>query len=351
MILNRNKLGQLKPKSYHPADIERPSENIIIGDSIAAHSLRQMAALAAASDGPVLLTGPSGSGKTVTARAVHAASAQRNRPFVTVNCSTLSSDDAVLSVFGINAAYVYNPLNNGSMFAQAAGGTLYLDEIADLPADAQAILEKLIEGADIPGMQKRRNQKDYVRIIASTSQCLASLIGEDMFRQDLFYSLSLLTIPVPPLRQRRDDIAGLIDYFLMDRPSADHFTLERAAQQILEAHYWPGNIRELRNLVARSCLFYPGGPISASRMAALLNMGQPSRHAAVTIEQKSNSVAIEPGFNLKAYLDDEEMRYIQTALTQSKGIVQHAADLSGIKRTTFIEKMKRHGINVDEYKK
>jgi sigma-54 dependent transcriptional regulator, flagellar regulatory protein len=351
MILSRYKSNRLKPKSYRPAAVERPSDNIIIGDSVAAHSLRQMTALAAAADSPLLLTGPSGSGKKVTAHAVHAASARRNRPFITVNCSTLAEENAALTIFGISEAHSHNLENHESMFAMARGGTLFFDEIADLSLELQAILERLLEGADIPGMGKRRDPQDYVRIVASTSRCLASLIGEDLFRQDLFYSLSLLTIPVPPLRQRRDDIAELIDYFLMDRPAEDHFTLDGAAMQLLEAHYWPGNIRELRNIVARACLFHPGGPIGARRMSALLNMGQPSRQVSASVEPKSQTVTIEPGFNLKSYLDDEEMRFIQSALIQTHGIVQHAADLSGIKRTTFIEKMKRHGINPNHFRK
>jgi sigma-54 specific flagellar transcriptional regulator A len=351
MILSRHKSSRNKPKSYRSVETLRPSENIIIGDSSAAHSLRQMAALAAATESPLLLTGPTGSGKTVTARAVHAASAHRNGPFIAVNCSTLTNENAAFSVFGINAAHTHNPDYDGSMFAQARGGTLFLDAISDLPMDLQAILEKLLEGADMPGMEKRRSPKDYVRIIASSNQCLASLIGQDLFRQDLFYNLSLLTIPVPPLRQRRDDIPAWIDYFLMNTPLADHFTLDRAAIELLDAHYWPGNIRELRNVVARACLFHPGGPIGVRRMGALLNMGQPSRQTSVIAEPKSYSVAITPGFNLKSYLDEEEMRFIQSALVQTNGVVQHAADLSGIKRTTFIEKMKRHGINPDHFRK
>ncbi len=342
-------------KAGKEAEFERLPDDVIIGDGGAAHSLRQMVALAAASDGPLLLTGPAGCGKKVAARAVYAASPQRNHPFVTVNVAALAEQNAIELLFGIGAEQ-HRRARPPSLFAQARGGMLFFDEIADLSLECQALLEQLLNHAEIPGMPSspKRNSAeptDKVRIIAASSQCLASKIGEDRFRQDLYYHLSLLSIHVPPLRQRREDIATLIDYFQMAHPTAQRFVMDGAALQLLEAYHWPGNIRELRNLVARACLFHPGRPLGARRMAALLTMGQPLRSKPHRQSKPNDLVGIGPGFNLKAYLDDEELRFIQSALQQAGGIVQHAADLSGLKRTTFIEKMKRYGINQAEFKK
>ncbi|NJM49797.1 MAG: sigma 54-interacting transcriptional regulator [Sphingomonadales bacterium] len=327
------------------AEIAKLPDNIIIGESNAAHSLRQMAALAAGTGAPLLLTGPAGSGKEVAARAVHAASRQRNGPFVRVNCSTLG-DDGLMVLFGINPNG-QDGRGSQSYFEMAAFGTLFLDEIADLPLPLQAMVQQILEEKPVPGLPLEPRHYRRVRIIAATRTGLGSLIGEDQFRQDLYYSLSLLTIAVPPLRQRRGDIAMLIDYFLMPKPAAERFTLETGAMQLLETHFWPGNIRELRNVVARASLFHPGTIIGAQRMGALLKMGEPMKSHQASAEPPSN---ISPGFNLKAHLDEEEKRFIQTALKQTKGVVQHAANLSGLKRTTFIEKMKRHAIKRTDYR-
>ncbi len=341
-------------KSLAAAEIKTLPDNVIIGDSDGAHAMRQMAALAAGTTSPVLLTGPAGSGKNVAARAVHAASARRNGAFVSVDCSALTDDDASHLLFGITGGSKAAAAKQKALYDTARGGTLFLDEVGDLPLDAQAILEELLEDENgaVPGMAVTAGHRPDARIITASSQCLASQIGDDLFRQDIYYNLSLLTIPVPPLRQRREDISILIDYFQMDKPLAERFTLDRAAMQLLHAHYWPGNVRELRNLVARACLFHPGRPIGARRMGALLNMGQPMRSAVGSAADTAPDIApITPGFNLKAYLDDEEMRFIESALVQAEGVVQHAADLSGLKRTTFIEKMKRHGISRSNFRK
>lgn len=350
MYLNHHQL-----KSRDDSAMRRLPGNVIIGDSTAAHDLRQMVALAAGSDGPLLLTGPAGCGKKVAARAIYAASPQRNHPLITVNIAALAKTNATEMLFGIGAGR-RSGAHPPSLYERAQGGILLFEEIADLSLECQALLQQLLNGAKIPGMPPalKHGSTEHaatVRIIAASSQCLASKIGEVRFRQDLYYQLSRLSIHVPPLRQRREDIPALIDYFLMEHPAAQRFTMNGAALQMLEAYPWPGNIHELRNLVARACLFHPGRLLGARRMTALLHMGQPLRSRARRPGKGDNLVGIGPGFNLKAYLDDEELRFIQSALQQAGGVVQHAADLSGLKRTTFIEKMKRHGIDRADYKK
>lgn len=345
--------NQIYPHGH--AAMERLPGDVIVGDGGAAHSLRQMVALAAGSDAPLLLTGPAGSGKKVAARAVHAASPRRDHPIITVNLAALTGTNAAETLFGIGAGRT-GQAKAPSMYERARGGILFFDEIAGLPLECQALLAQLNGGSAIPGMpvtpeKNGREAAQTMRIIAASSQCLASMIGERRFRQDLYYHLSRLSIHVPPLRQRREDIAGLINYFLLEHAPAQRFKMDGAALQTLEAYGWPGNIRELRNLVARACLFHPGQLLGARRMAGLLDMGQTLRSRGTRAARNENLVGIGPGFNLKAHLDDEEFRFIQSALHQARGVVQHAADLSGLKRTTFLEKMKRHGVDRADYKK
>lgn len=336
MYMSHHELDCLKG-----AELEWLPDNIIIGDGSAAHCLRQMVALAASSDSAILLTGSTGSGKTVAARAIHAASPRRNNPFVAVNAASLNGEHAIERLFGIAASGT--ECGRETLFRQAEGGTLYFDEIANLPLEIQALLEQWISHRLLPGISA--DAAGGFRIIAASSQCLASMIGAGSFRQDLFYHLSLLSIPIPPLRHRREDIPVLIDYFQMDKPAETRFIPESSALQLLSAYHWPGNIRELRNLVARACLFHPGQPVGTRRMGALLHMGQPTRTAKMADAIPPDSSAMKASFNLKAHLEQEEYHFIVSALRQAKGTVQHAADMSGVKRTTFIEKMKRHGIN------
>jgi DNA-binding NtrC family response regulator len=327
----------------HPQiECETLPDNVIIGNSEAAKSLRQMVALAAGTDSALYLSGPSGSGKEVAARAVHATSARREYPFVKVYTSNLTPETAAAILCGTN--------QNGDdgLIARAQGGTLFIDELADLSSDVQAILLRLLECSEVLPYGAHFAVQANVRILAASTQSLPILIGEGQFRQDLYYQLSSLSIPVPPLRLRKEDIGLLIDYFLLEKPMKRRFTIENEAMKLLQAQYWPGNIRELRNLVSRAFLFHPGQRIGVRRMDALISMGQPNsikpRHKKAT----QDVICIEEGFCLKSFLADEEKRYILSAIAQTKGVIQHAADLAGLKRTTFVEKMRRHGI---KYKK
>jgi sigma-54 dependent transcriptional regulator, flagellar regulatory protein len=315
--------------------------DVIVGNSTAAHSLRQMAALAAGSSGPLLITGPNGSGKECVARAIHAASPRRSGPFVKIRCglqempraNTTNFSDDPYSIAGLETAH---------------GGTLFLDDAEEMSIDVQTLVAHLIGEQAAPSLLAPMPAPLDVRVVASTSQCLATMVTDGNFKQDLYYSLSSLTLPVPPLRQRREDLDVLIDYFLEKKHPAQHFSLNWAAMQVLRMHHWPGNVRELRNLVARACLFHCGQTIGAKRVNALLAMGQPLRAGPETVRNWNTPIhradAFKPGFNLKTYLEEEEKRFLQTALDRANGVVQHAADLSGIKRTTFIEKMRRLGI-------
>ncbi len=348
MIINDNKgtKGAIVSPNSCPNDV-------IIGNSVAAHSLRQMAALAAGSDSPVLITGPRGCGKETAARAIHAASARRNGPFVKINCGAQSFENIPARDFP--ASRDTRPKSDAAL-ENAHLGTLYLADIEEMCVDVQLLVWRLLTLRSTNRAPEPFGPALDIRVIAATSQSIAYKVSEGTFRQDLYYRLASLTLPVPPLRQRREDIAILIDHFQLDQAHDRRFTIDWAAQQALCGYSWPGNIRELRHLVARTCVFHPGQNIGAHRMRSLLSMGQAATGKVGRAVPPQNAVSgkdgpIAGGFCLKTHLADEELRYLQSALEQTKGIVQHAADITGMKRTTFLEKMRRHGMERRQYRR
>lgn len=329
------------------------ANDVIIGDSVAAQSLRQMAALAAGSDSPILITGPRGCGKETAARAIHASSARRNGPFIKVNCGAKSFENILARDF---QASVDTPPRPDGALENAHLGTLYLSDIDEMCVDVQLLIWRLLSLQPTKRAPEPFGPALDIRVIAATSQSVAHKVSEGTFRQDLYYRLASLTLPVPPLRQRREDIAILIDYFQREQSPGQRFTIDWAAQQALCGHSWPANIRELRHLVARTCAFHPGQIIGSHRMRSLLAMGQTAARKADRGGRANGPVfgndgPIAGGFSLKAHLADEELRYLQSALEQAKGIVQHAADITGMKRTTFLEKMRRHGMERRQYRR
>jgi sigma-54 dependent transcriptional regulator, flagellar regulatory protein len=328
-----------------PTDVDFSIQReLIVGNSDATNTLRSMISLAAGSDSPLLLSGPAGSGKELAARAVHKASSRSSSPFITINCSALSSEIPLEQIFGPHASMAGNLHNKDSgLIKQANGGTVYFSEIGDLPQSMQKGLLWLIDDSQHRATGIKNINPYNIRIIAANTQCLGSLVDDGNFRHDLYARLTPLTLNVPPLKHRRDDIESLIEHFLKASNTDQRFRYDRPALQVLKAHIWPGNIAELRKLVARACLLHPGQVIGELRMSALLSMGQIYRGSSGLLPELPTP-QITSGFNLKAHLDDEESRYIVAALNKSRGVVQHAAELAGLKRTTFIEKMRRHGI-------
>ncbi len=305
-----------------PGDIPLRSHSVeqnIIGRSAAARELRQMTELAAMANYPVLLTGPIGSGKENTARALHDASRLRAYQFMRLNCAQMSHDALAMAI-GDDAVI----------------GIRFLHHVDHLSHQLQDMLVKRLDKDAISGHRKSR-------IVVATNACLFSMIDDGAFNKNLHYRLSLLHIPVPSLRQRRDDIPAFIDHFLSQMTNETRFMPNQAAINALCDCEWSGNLRELRHVIARGALFYPGQHVDVHQMRSLIAMGQPNRRVIKETEDPIDTHQPRH-FNLQGHLRDEEARFIQYALDTSKGVVKHAAELSGMRRTTFVEKMRRHGI-------
>ncbi len=308
----------------------RAAQQVIVGKSPAAQALKQMVWLAASAQCPLLLTGQRGTGKKEVAAAVHMASPRSAHPYVALNGADMAID---------------GEKGYWQQIVACNGGTLFLDDIHALPHKVQLEILHLVDRSTLQNAAPLD-----IRLIAASDQCLINLAGEGGFLPDLYYRLSLMTLPVPTLKQRRADIPMIVDQMLLAVPPQDRFSLDGPAMRLLCAQEWRGNLHELRAIINRTASLHPGKKIGAARIQMLLTMGHPHRIMPPAEHALSGRPMLAPGFDLKIYLDEEEERFLRSALQKADGIVQAAAELSGIKRTTFVEKMRRHGIKRAEYR-
>lgn len=347
----------------HPDD----PEHHLIGESAAISEICSLIRYAAATEIPVMITGPSGCGKEVVAKALHRCSARAGEKFVGVNCGAIPRDLLESELFGHEKGSFTGAIaQRKGRFEDASEGTLFLDEIGDMPFDMQVKLLRVLEEKTIERIGGNQPIKINSRIISATHQNLDQAICSKRFREDLFYRLSVFPIDIPPLKHRREDIAPLIDHFLQPAHSANHrIGFSNGAMQRLKIYDWPGNVRELRNIVERAGLLFPGMMISEAQVSSLFRRRAsnspthevesmqvrsvgPSRHEPVSRLRADSAIpdrtAFDQGFDLKKHLQAEERRLMLSALKAAAGVVSEAAELVNLRRTTFVEKMKRHKI-------
>jgi DNA-binding NtrC family response regulator len=285
----------------------------------------------------VLITGESGTGKELIARAIHYGSARRNEPFIPVNCVAIPGELAESMLFGhMRGAFTGATMDRKGCFEQADGGTLFLDEIGDMPALLQAKLLRVLEDGCVLPVGASEPKRVDVRIVAATNANLQAKIERGAFRQDLFFRLARYRIALPPLRERREDIPVLATHFLklLAREMGLHATeLTERASAALSGHAFPGNVRELRNIIERALIESGGEPIQPSDLHL-----PPGMASAVIATGGHDEPAETPGelpFNIKAAEDV----LIQRALAQTNGNIAEAARLLGIHRTRIYRKM------------
>ena len=306
----------------------------------------------------VLITGESGTGKEWTARAIHEMSPRREGPFVPVNCGAIPADLLESELFGHEkGAFTGAVSTRIGRFEAAEGGTLFLDEIGDMSLPMQVKLLRVLQERVFERVGSNESRAADVRIIAATHRNLEEEIMLNRFREDLYYRLNVFPIELPPLRDRLEDLAELIDSSLSTcvKAGLDPVQLTEAAIRALGHYEWPGNVRELSNLMERLCILYPGGKVDPRLL--------PSRYTGDTdidihddaIETHQHAASGMPadilaacnGMPLKDYLESIEIALIDAALSEAGGIVAHAAERLQIRRTTLSEKMKRYGIALD----
>jgi DNA-binding NtrC family response regulator len=306
-----------------------------LGQGEPVRRLMAQASRVASSDVSVLVLGESGTGKELIARALHDASPRAAEPFVTVDCGAITPTLFSSELFGHErGAFTGAERQHIGAFERAHGGTLFLDEIGELPAELQSALLGALERRRVRRVGGRDDIEVDVRLVSATHRDLRSQVNSSAFRLDLFYRIAVVTLSVPPLRERREDIPGLIEHFLSDAGYSgrlgDVFPPD-ALKQLL-SHPWPGNVRELRNFVLGTLAL--GEPARLDSVAGSSHEGDPARSAS----------AFELPFReaKRAIVDDFERRYVEHLLQKSGGNARQAARDARMDRSYLMELMKRH---------
>lgn len=331
----------------------RPQGSQLIGNSADTDLVRRMIEQVAPSMATVLITGESGTGKEVVARQIHERSGRKG-PFVAVNCGAIPESLLESELFGHErGAFTGAVRARAGRFEQAKGGTFFLDEIGDMPTVMQVKLLRVLEERVIERVGGTDSVPVDVRLVAATHRDLPRRIEAGKFREDLYYRLSVFPIEITPLRQRTADIAPLVDEFVRRLRLEESVSLQigRDAMKILEEYPWPGNVRELANLIERLVVIKPNGVVKARDLPWPIVERQPepaegpevlsSRLTAVS-GNRSEVRLPSGGLDLKQYLAKIEQDMIHQALLESDGVVQRAAELLGVGRTTLVEKIRRY---------
>ena len=291
---------------------------------------------AAASDCRVLITGESGTGKELVARAIHHNSDRAGERFVTVNCAALPEDLIESELFGhAEGAFTGAKGEHTGKFAQADGGTLFLDEIGDMSLAAQSKTLRAIETGTIQPIGSEETIDVDPRVVAATNADLQAAIEDDAFREDLYYRLNVLTIEVPPLRERREDIPDLAAQFLSEAAGEEAPPeLGEDTIAVLMCHDWPGNVRELENAIERLVVLSEDETLGAGAVQEVLG-DEP------TVPDASD-------IDLRTARDRFEVAFIRQALRAHDGAIQATADALGIDRSSLWRKMEDYGIETPE---
>ena len=300
---------------------------------------------------PVLITGESGTGKELIAKAIHEASPRAAKPFVTVNSSNIPTELLESELFGhTRGAFTGAIAAKKGLFEVADGGSIFLDEIGDIPPETQVRLLRVIQEREFTPLGDTSPRRVDVRIIAATNIDLKEAVRSGMFREDLYYRLSVVPIELPPLRDRRQDVLPLAQHFIRkynaenSRQVSEHIAPE--VLSLLENYSWPGNVRELENAIERAVVIAPADEIS--RECLRPEIADPQAARAVVREGSGAASAIDVGRGINFY--DEVRRFeidlIRRALDQTGGHQSRAARLLGMNPTTLNSKIKTYNINL-----
>ena len=287
----------------------------------------------------VLITGESGTGKELVARALHEESPRRTGPFVSVNCGDIPETLMESEFFGhLKGAFTGAVASTTGLFSAASGGTLFLDEITEVPHSVQVKLLRAIQEREVRRVGDTRDVKVDVRLIAASNRDVAKAVAGGMLREDLFYRLNVIPIHIPPLRERTEDIPLLAAHFIK-KIAAELGKVVRGvtpeALAILEGYRWPGNIRELENVIERALVLGSGEMLDADALPADLRRPRDVQDVPVEIP--------EGGLDLQATLDQIEQRYIQMALARTAGVQTRAAELLRVSFRQLRYKLQKYG--------
>ncbi len=335
--LRRSQLARLLKRAERCQGRERR----LTGDSRSIRRVRELIERVAAYDTNVLVTGESGTGKELVARTIHELSDRADKPFVPINCGAIPPELLESELFGHEkGAFTGAVSTRVGRFELAEGGTLFLDEIGDMSLPMQVKLLRVLQERSFERVGGNETRRADVRIVAATHRDLPAMVADGSFREDLWYRLNVFPIAMPPLKKRSADLPELLrELLVMHRQDgAGELRLAPDALAALARYPWPGNIRELGNLVERLAILCPEGEIRLEDLPAKYR-----EPAAAVGDDEQPAVARLPGSaNLKEYLGEVERELIRQALERTDGVVARAARALSMQRTTLLEKINKY---------
>ena len=316
----------------------RPALERMLGESSAMTTLREAIERVARTSARVLILGEKGAGKELVARAIHEGSPRKGGPMVKVNCAAVPADLFEAELFGhVKGAFTGAVASRRGRFERASGGTLLLDEIGEIPPPVQPKLLRALEEGEIERVGAEEGTRIDVRVVAATNRDLAALVAEGRFREDLYYRLEVVTIEVPPLRERREDIPALAEHFLSQAcldSGREPLALTPGAVELLGRQPWPGNVRQLRNLMERLAILAPKEPLDHEVVR---------RHLGGAPQADSGGGFPETG-PLSAAVAAFERRFIAAAIERNGGNISATARELSLDRSALYKKLKALGM-------
>ncbi|GAB3663209.1 sigma-54-dependent transcriptional regulator [Ramlibacter alkalitolerans] len=319
----------------------------IVGASAQMQSVYRLIAQCAPTHCTVMVTGESGTGKEMVARAIHYNSLRKDGPFVAVDCNTLSEHLLESELFGhVKGAFTGAVAHKRGMFELAHNGTLFLDELGNIPLSTQAKLLRVLQEHEFKAVGDTRTQATNVRIVAATNADLKAMVAAGSFREDLYYRINVFPIQVPPLRERRDDIPALAFHFLkafceeLGRPVP---RISDGAMSLLVNHAWPGNVRELQNAIQRAAILASDEMIRQAHLAGILDSAPKSE---LEVPRTAEELKHIKKIAREKSVEDIEKLFVQETLKRNVWNVTRSAEAAGMQRANFQALMKKHNIRV-----
>ena len=336
-------LAQVRPGPRTSAtrsnDLAEP-QAILVGDSAALKGVIEIVSQVAPTDATVLLLGESGTGKEVVSRLIHAFSSRLGNPFVALNCGAIPEGLVESELFGhARGSFTGATEARAGKFVEADNGTLFLDEVSELPLSLQVKLLRVLQDRTVTPVGESKSKLVNTRVVAASNQDLEALVKEGKFRNDLFFRLNVVPILLPALRERAEDVLPLANHFLAsaNRRSHKNITLSEPALLAMQLYSWPGNVRELENLLERMVILNRTGVIGIEDLPASVRSSSADLAAASTTSSPTGAI------DLVATLARIEAALIDRAMRTSGGNKTRAAELLGLSRTTLLDKLKRAG--------
>jgi len=338
MLVVRNALRQRRLEAENRALRARVDRHLqMVGESYAMRQLREQVAMAAPTNGRVLIYGDNGTGKELVARTIHALSRRRAGPFVEVNCAAIPEELIESELFGhVKGSFTGAVSDRRGKFEAADGGTIFLDEIADMSVKTQAKVLRVLQEQVVEPVGGTAGVRVDVRVLAATNKELPAEIRAGRFREDLYFRLNVIPIFVPPLRDRKDDIPLLAEHFMSGfaREYGRRMkALDAGAVAALQGYPWPGNVRELRNVIERLIIMVPGDTIGARDLGFL-------EGSFVEYEDAAASDGPAAGLTLQAARSRFEREFILRVLSTHNGNISRTADELGVERSNLYRKMR-----------